>query len=175
MLLEGKFIIKAPIQKVWDNLLDAETLASCMPGCEKMELIDEKTFETIVAAKVGPISVRFKFTTILTEIQPPRYLKAIGKGTEMNKAGTFNQESVIHLKEMSEKETEVSYTSEIRIVGKLAMFGDRIMRAKAEVVGEQFTQALNKRLMGEDAAPPQLKVGISDMLSVPLSILKRKK
>ena len=174
MLIEGKFIVKAPIQKAWDNLLNAETLASCIPGCEKMELIDENTFETVVAAKVGSISVRFKFTTTLTEIKPPGYLKAIGKGAELNKAGTFNQESDIYLKEMSDNETEVSYKSEIRIVGKLAAFGDRIMKAKAAVIGEQFSQALNKRLMGEIAATPQLTVSTSEMLSVPLTGLKKK-
>lgn len=63
MLAEGKFTIKAQIQKAWDNLLSPETLASCIPGCEKLEAIDEKTFDCIVKQKVGPIAVRLKFIT----------------------------------------------------------------------------------------------------------------
>ena len=146
MLIEGKFTIKTQIQKAWDNLLDPETLASCIPGCEKLEAIDEKTFDCIVKQKVGPITVRLKFLTTLTEIDPPTHLKAVGKGADMSKAGTFTQETVVDLKEVSGGEVEVSYRSDVRIVGRLATFGDRIMRAKARDVEKQFTQALNERL-----------------------------
>ncbi len=146
MIIEGKFTIKAQIQKAWDNLLSPETLASCIPGCEKMEAIDEKTFDCIVKQKVGPITVRLKFITTLTEVDPPTHLKAVGKGAEMSKAGTFTQDTVVNLKEVSGGEVEVSYRSDVRIVGRLATFGDRIMRAKARDVEKQFTQALNERL-----------------------------
>lgn len=146
MLIEGKFTIKTQIQKAWDNLLNPETLASCIPGCEKMEAIDEKTFDCIVKQKVGPITVRLKFITTLTEVDPPTHLKAVGKGADMSKAGTFTQETVLDLKEVSGGEVEVSYKSDVRIVGRLATFGDRIMRAKARDVEKQFTQALSERL-----------------------------
>ena len=146
MLIEGKFTIKTQIQKAWDNLLDPETLASCIPGCEKLEAIDEKTFDCIVKQKVGPIAVRLKFITTLTEVDPPTHLKAVGKGADMSKAGTFTQNTEVDLKEVSGGEVEVSYRSDVRIVGRLATFGDRIMRAKARDVEKQFTQALNERL-----------------------------
>jgi len=41
---------------------------------------------------------------------------------------------------------EVSYRTEATVVGKLAMFGDRIMRAKAKKVEEEFTKALRETL-----------------------------
>ena len=69
MLLEGKFTVKAPIKELWDYMIKPETLASCIPGCEMIELIDEKTYNSIVKQKVGPISVKFKFTTTLVEIE----------------------------------------------------------------------------------------------------------
>lgn len=131
--------MKAPIKEVWDFLLKPETLASCIPGCEKIEIIDEKTFNSIVKQKVGPISVRFKFTTTLTEIVPPAHLKAVGNGSVMNNLGNFRQETDVDLKEVSEEEVEVSYKSNVNIVGKLATFGDRIMRATAKKVGDEFT------------------------------------
>jgi len=70
MLIEGKFALKAPIQKVWDFLLEPGILASSLPGAEKVEAIDEKTYECIVKQSVGPIFVRFKFTVVLTEVEP---------------------------------------------------------------------------------------------------------
>ena len=146
MIIEGKFTLKASIRKVWDSLLKPETLASCIPGAEEIELIDERTYNSVVKQKVGPISVKFKFTTILTEIDPPTHLKAVGKGADISKAGTFTQESTVDLKEIPGGEVEVSYRSNVNIVGRLATFGDRIMRAKAKSLEEQFTKALRERL-----------------------------
>ena len=146
MLMEGKFTLKAPIQEVWDFLLKPETLASCIPGLEEMELIDERTYNSVVKQKVGPISVKLKFTTTLTEVDPPTHLKAVGRGADISKAGTFTQETTVDLKEVSGGEVEVSYRSNVSIVGRLATFGDRIMRAKAKDIGDEFTRALQDKL-----------------------------
>jgi carbon monoxide dehydrogenase subunit G len=146
MLMEGKFTLKAPIQEVWDFLLKPETLASCIPGAEKMEAIDDKTYESVVKQKVGPISVKFKFTTTITEADPPRHLKAVGQGADIAKAGTFSQETTVDLTEISKDEVEVSYKSNVSLVGRLATFGERIMRAKAKSVGEEFTKNLQEKL-----------------------------
>jgi len=146
MLLEGKFTLKAPIQEVWDFLLKPETLASCIPGAEEMKAIDDKTYETVVKQKVGPISVKLKFTTKITEMNPPRHLKAVGRGADVTKAGTFSQETIVDLTEISKDEVEVSYSSKVSLVGRLATFGERIMRAKAKSVGEEFTKNLQEKL-----------------------------
>ena len=151
MLMEGQFTLKAPIQEVWDFLLDPGTLASCIPGTEKMEAIDDKTYESVVKQKVGPISVKLKFTTTLTEIEPPRYIKAIGRGADVTKAGTFTQETTVNLAEISKDEVEVAYSSNVSMVGRLATFGERIMRAKAKSVGEEFTRNLQEQLRSKTA------------------------
>jgi len=151
MLLEGKFTLKAPVQEVWDFLLDPGTLAACVPGTEKMEAIDDKTYESVVKQKVGPISVTLKFTTTITEMEPPRYIKAVGRGADVTKAGTFTQETTVNLNEISNDEVEVSYASNVSVVGRLATFGERIMRAKAKSVGEEFTRNLQEKLKSRTA------------------------
>jgi len=173
MLLEGKFTLEVPIQKAWDFLLEPETLASCVPGCEKWEAIDEKTHNSIVAGKVGPISARFKFTTTFTEVAPPTFLKAVGRGEDIGpaKGGNFSQETIVNLKEISEDEVEVSYRSDVMIVGKLATFGDRVMRAKAKEVEEELTQALKKRLSGESASVSKLEVSTWEMIAAFFALL----
>ncbi len=146
MLIEGKFTMKAPRQVVWDFVIEPGTLASCIPGAEKMEAVDDNTWEGVVIQKVGPISVKLHFTQTLVEIDPPKHVKAIGKGADVTKAGTFSQETIVNLNEISPNETEVAYTSNVSMVGKLATFGDRIMRAKVKSVGEEFTRNLQEKL-----------------------------
>ncbi|OGP64714.1 MAG: hypothetical protein A2169_01930 [Deltaproteobacteria bacterium RBG_13_47_9] len=146
MLIEGKFTLKAPIQKVWDFLLEPGTMVSSIPGAERVEAFDDKTYECIVKQSVGPISVRLKFNVVLAEVEPPKYAKAIARGEAIGKMGTFTSEVMVHLTNISENEVEVSYQANVNIVGRLATFGERIMRAKAKSVGEEFTKNLQERL-----------------------------
>jgi carbon monoxide dehydrogenase subunit G len=146
VIIEGSVILKAPIEKLWDTLLEPDTLRECIPGAEKIERVDENTYDCVVKQKVGPISVTFRFKTILTKIEPPTHLEMEGEGVDIGKAGRFVQKTSIDLKENERGEVEVSYKCNASIVGKLAMFGDRIMKAKAKKVEKEFTAALQKKL-----------------------------
>jgi carbon monoxide dehydrogenase subunit G len=152
MLIQGKFTVKSGIQEVWDCVLKPGTLAACIPGAEKIEAIDERTYESVVKQKVGPIAVRLKFTTRLVEIEAPRYVKAVGRGGDEGKMGTFSQETQVTLSEIGKGETEISYASNVSLVGRLATFGERIMRAKVKSVGEEFTRNLQKAVEGQKKA-----------------------
>ncbi|MGD8539570.1 MAG: carbon monoxide dehydrogenase subunit G [Candidatus Aminicenantes bacterium] len=146
MILEGKFTIKAPIQELWDTMLKPETLRACIPGAEKIEQLDEKTYDCVVRQKVGPISVRFKFKTILAKVNPPTHAELEGEGEDIGKAGRFVQRTNIDLKKIEGGEVEISYRCDANIVGKLAMFGDRILRAKAKNLEKEFTENLREKL-----------------------------
>jgi len=146
MLIEETFTVKAPIQKLWDSLLDPAILGPCIPGCEKVEPINDREYDTVIKAKVGFIAVRFKVRTVIEEMEPLRFLRTVGEGNELRKLGHFKQKTRIDFKQLSENETEVSYQSDVTIVGKLATFGDRILKAKAKEVGKQFADAVKQRL-----------------------------
>lgn len=146
MLIEGKIIVSAPIQKLWDALLEPETLAACMPGAEKIEKIDDVTYDAVVKQKVGPIKVKLKFRNVITKLEPPNHLELEGEGEDVTKLGHFKQKTVVDLSQSPDGQVEVSYSSNVNVVGKLAMFGDRIMRSKAKDVEKEFTANLQARL-----------------------------
>lgn len=146
MKVDGSFKLKSPVQKTWDILLEGNTLASCVPGAEQIESTDNKHYHCLMKQSVGPISVKLMFDVDLTEVTPPTYVKAVGKGNAMGNLGTFTLDLAVTLKEISAEECEVVYNTDANIVGKLATFGERIMRAKANSVVEQFTKNLQKKL-----------------------------
>lgn len=148
MLIEGKFTVKAPIQKLWNMLLEPETLGACLPGAEKIEKIDEKTYDAIVKQKVGPIKVKLSFRNVLTKVEAPTHLELEGEGEDMTKLGHMKQKTTLDLRDLGSGEVEVSYKSDVAIVGKLAMFGDRIMKSKAKDVEKEFTKNLTEKLRG---------------------------
>ncbi|NIQ37281.1 MAG: hypothetical protein GTN81_01625 [Proteobacteria bacterium] len=146
MLIEQRFCVNAPIQKVWDFILDPEKIGPCIPGCENVEVLRDNVYESSVKVKVGLISLTMKSKTTITETDPPRHLRSVTEGQDALKAGTFHQESVVDLAEISPNEVEVSYSANTRVVGKLATFGEKIMRATAKKLGEQFAKNIQARL-----------------------------
>ncbi len=146
MLIEVKFNVKSPIQKLWDFLLNPETVAPCIPGCEKVEPINDKEYNSIIKAKVGFMAVRFKVKTIIEEIVPYQLIRSVGEGDELRKLGHFKQKTQITFKQLSEAETEVVYQSDVSVTGRIATFGDRVFRAKAKELGKEFANAVKKTL-----------------------------
>lgn len=146
MLIAEKFSIKSPIQKLWDSFLDPEIISPCIPGCETVERISDKEYDCVIKAKVGFIVVRFKIKTVIEELVPHRLIRAIGEGNEQKKLGHFKHKTSISFNQLSEEETEISYQTDVTIVGKLATFGDRILKAKAKKIGKEFADAVKKRL-----------------------------
>jgi carbon monoxide dehydrogenase subunit G len=146
MIIEGGFTLKAPIEKLFDVVLKPETIMTCLPGAESVKLLNETTYECVVKQKVGPISAKLKFVNRLTKVERPIHVEVEGDGEDVTKLGHFKQKTRVDLKEVSPGEVEVKYKSDVSIVGKLAMFGDRIMRSKAKQVEEEFTKNLREKL-----------------------------
>jgi len=146
MIIEGGFVLKAPIDKLFDFLLKPETIMTCLPGAESVKMIDDTTYECVVKQKVGPISAKLKFVNKLTKIEKPTHIEIEGEGEDVTKLGHFKNKTTVDLKEVSPGEVEVTYKTDVSIVGKLAMFGDRIMRAKAKETEKEFTKNLQEKL-----------------------------
>ncbi len=45
MRIENDFIVQAPIERVWDYLLDVEKVAPCMPGAQLTDIVDDHTWK----------------------------------------------------------------------------------------------------------------------------------
>lgn len=148
MLIEEKFTIKSPVRESWDFLLNPESMAACIPGCEKVEVTSDTEYQSIIAAKVGPIAVRFNVKTVIDQTRPFQFIHTVGEGKELKKMGRFKQKTTINLNELSKDETEVAYRSEVTVVGRLATFGDRVLKSKASEIGKEFAKRVNRELGG---------------------------
>ncbi|MDX2501029.1 MAG: SRPBCC domain-containing protein [Deltaproteobacteria bacterium] len=146
MLIEEKFSVMLPVQKIWNSLLDPEIIGRCIPGCEKVEPVNDTEYDSIIKAKVGFMAVRFKVKTVIEEMVLHKLIRTVGEGKETRNLGQFKQKTSINFNVLSEAETEISYQSDVSIVGKLATFGDRILKAKAKEVGKEFADAVKQKL-----------------------------
>jgi carbon monoxide dehydrogenase subunit G len=146
MVLAGRISVKALIQRVWDMLLEPETLQACLPGIETIERLDEKHYTIVFMQKVGPINVRFKIKATLTRVEAPTHLELEGQREGMGKAGQVVFKARIDLRETAGNAVEIAYTVDANIAGTLAMVGERMMQAKAKKVEAEIAKAFQERL-----------------------------
>jgi carbon monoxide dehydrogenase subunit G len=71
MIFDGKIDLDVPIGKAWEFLIDINKFSACLPGVEQIKQIDDKTFEGVLGAAVGPISGKFSFRSTILESRPP--------------------------------------------------------------------------------------------------------
>ena len=143
MKMEESFIAGVPIDKVWDSMLNIDAMASCIPGVQgKTKKVDEDVFENVIVQKVAFIKVKFNTKTTITVKEPPTHLAFVTDGKDTLTGTTMNVKSDVYLKEISPDKTEISYNADVRVVGKLATFGEGVMRKKSKTMGAEIINNL---------------------------------
>jgi hypothetical protein len=69
MILDGKIDLDVPAEKAWDFLIDISKFSTCLPGIDEVKQIDNKTFDGVISATVGPIPLYVSLDDL--ESQPP--------------------------------------------------------------------------------------------------------
>ena len=155
MKIEKTFTINAAQQNVWAVITSAEQIAPCIPGCQRAEETEPGHYKASIQTKVGPIKTTFAVDIERTEERPPEFASYETKGEEGSRASRIKATTTISLKSLTADQTEVSYTSDIHIMGRLGKFGSGMMQKIADGVGDEFVAALKDKVEGrEEGAGP---------------------
>ena len=159
MELEGKYQLPAKQQLVWEALNDVEVLKKNITGCESMERKSEDQFEALVRAKLGPVSALFTSTISLQDIVPPESYTLVVKG----QGGTAGMGEGIVKVNLIEQEgfTELMYFVEMKVYGKLAQVGSRLMKNSINKLSDEFFRGFSEHFGAtvEPARPTQADTG----------------
>ncbi len=146
MKLEGKFDVGVSPAEAWEFLMDINQFASCLPGLEQVTQIDERTFDGVVSATVGPISGKFTFRSTILESTPASEMVVQTDGTDSVTRSAVSAKLTVKLTEVIEKRTELGYHADIEIKGRLAILGDMVLRATSALMLEEFARRLRTKL-----------------------------
>ena len=148
MKISDTLDVDYPIQQVWELLQDPRHFLAAMPGVESCEMVDEVTFDTVVAQRVGPFRARFQIRMNLIEVDPPHRLVATGQGKEASGSMLRIPSAVIELEPLSEGRTRVSFEIEFSLMGKLGSLGYPVIKRKAGEMSKQFAENLKDASKG---------------------------
>lgn len=150
MEITGTQTIAAPRQRVWDALNDPEILKRSLPGCESVERISAEEFKVIVAAAIGPLRARFNGLLRMTDIEAPAFCTMVFEG-QGGAVGFGKGNSAVKLTE-SNGQTELTYSAQAQVGGKLAQVGSRLIDSVARKMADDFFKAFKAQLAGVPAA-----------------------
>ena len=150
MILDGKIDLDVPAEKAWEFLIDINKFSTCLPGIDEVKQIDDKTFDGIISATVGPMSGKFNFRSTIVESNPPEQMVVQTEGTDTVTKSTVNADMTVDLRRVSDTKSRMDYRADVRIKGRLAILGDMVLRATATLILQEFTKRLHEGL-GEQA------------------------
>lgn len=153
MELTGSKLIAADRATVWAALNDPEILKATIPGCTELTKTDDTHLEATVTAKVGPVKATFKGAVELTELNPPESYVLVGEG-KGGVAGFAKGHAKVVLTEV-EGGTELSYSAEAKVGGKLAQLGSRIIDGFARRMADDFFTRFQEAVGAPAPAPAE--------------------
>ena len=150
VIFEDSAIIRAPAHAVWDFLMDVERSSACVPGVDELTIVDDRTFDGVVTARVGPIAGKFSFRASIVESDPPRQTRIEVEGVDSVTRSTLRMETTMTLSTVGADETELAHRAVVEIHGRLAILGDMVLRATASMMLAEFTKQVRLQLEGSE-------------------------
>ncbi len=80
MKFVGHYIISAPRSAVWEALNDTEVLKACIPGCHRIEWVDDANLEATIKVNLGVAKPKFVGDLSLSNVDPARSYTFPGRG-----------------------------------------------------------------------------------------------
>jgi carbon monoxide dehydrogenase subunit G len=165
--LENTFTVDQPIERVWAFLGDPRKIATCMPGAEILEALDDKTYRGAVKLKLGPFSAQFQGDLVIERLDTAsREMRMVGKGKDTKGTGSATMTITGKLTAQPGGGTQMISKSDLVISGKMAQFGARMIEDVSKSMFSKFTAALTERLAAEAGGAPIPAAAQADAISV---------
>lgn len=140
----------APIEQVWNFLLDVNNVASCAPGFQSMEELGEEHWKAVITVGIGAVKAKFTMDVTRPEMEAPKsmVIKARGKapGSNVDMIGDMN------LTALDASQTRMDWNAHVTVSGTIASVGARLMSGTVEKLTGQFFDCLKAKLQASGTA-----------------------
>jgi carbon monoxide dehydrogenase subunit G len=153
MKFTGENTLHAPVEQVWDALLDPAVLVRTIPGCDRLEALSadqgENAYAMTVTAGVAAIKGTYSGSCVLSDLQPHESLvmKLDGAGAP----GTIGATVDVRFAPGADGVTTISYDADAIVGGMVGGVGQRMLTSVSRRMAGEFFGNVDAVLTG--AAP----------------------
>ena len=152
MHFENQFDVDAPLERVWDAVLDVERVAPTVPGAQVLERTGDDAYKVAIKVKVGPMSMTYRGEVEITErdeVAHRAVMKARAK--ESRGQGTADADVTMHLTGDDDR-TSATVTTDVALSGKVATMGQGVLQDVSGRLIDTFAKNLAAMLSGAEPA-----------------------
>jgi carbon monoxide dehydrogenase subunit G len=154
MRFENGFDVNAPIDTVWDTVLDVERVAPTVPGAQVLERVSDDAYKVAIKVKVGPMSMTYRGEVEITERDPAAHRAVMkARAKESRGQGTADADVTIVLVGANGG-TSATVTTDVQLSGKVATMGQGVLQDVSRRLVETFAGNLAAMLEGGGPAEP---------------------
>ena len=152
MQIDSTFSVVAPIDTVWDTLMDFERVAGCLPGARILNKLSDDAYQVGMSVKLGPVSMQYKGLLNVIERNAAEHRAVLGgKAQETRGQGTAEATVTLTLTEEGDA-TRGSVSADLTLSGKAAAMGRGVIGSVTEQMMALFANNL-QAMLAEGAAP----------------------
>ena len=152
--IEKTFEVSEPLEKVWAFLSDPRKVATCVPGAQITEQVDEKTYKGTIKVRVGPSVTDYSGEVQILRLDAQNHeIEILGKGQDIRGRGSASMKMTGKLRALPNAATEVTSISEVGVVGILAQMGSRVIAEVSNIMFGEFVKNFQARLQQPSVAP----------------------
>ena len=150
MRFDQRIEVKASPDRVWAFLWEVDRVARCLPGCREVRVVEaQKKYAVVVEQRVGQFKTRFNMDVDVVQLEEGRSVRLASQGQDKTLGASSKGELEVKLEPMPSGATMLEIGADISVVGKIATFGQAIIKRKAQQVMDGFGAALAAELEGE--------------------------
>jgi carbon monoxide dehydrogenase subunit G len=152
MKLEQSFEIKAPLEKVWEALIDVERVAPCLPGAEVTGRGDDGAYEGTFQVKLGPTTAAYRGTLRMVELDEAGRVATMSANAQEKRGGGSAKATMVSTMSEAGEATKVDVQTDFTLTGRLARFGrGGMIQDVSNRLLRDFSECLQRTLEGEGA------------------------
>jgi len=144
MKISGEASLRAPVDRVYEALVDPAVLVRTLPGCRQLEQVGDDTYKATVLAGVGSIKGTFAGEVRLADRDAPRSftLHASGAGGP----GTVSAVARVSLSDVDGGGTLLRYDADATVGGVIGGVGQRMLTGVARRTADEFFAAVDRAI-----------------------------
>jgi uncharacterized protein len=159
MKLEQSFEVRAPVERVWETLVDIERVAPCLPGAEISEAGEDGTYRGTFSVRLGPTTAAYRGELNMQELDEDTR-RVVMRASGQDKRGQGSAKATIVSTMRAEGDvTTVDVETDFTITGRLARFGRGGM---IEDISNRLLREFADCLQAKIEAPPAAEPSVLD-------------
>jgi carbon monoxide dehydrogenase subunit G len=148
MTITGTYAFAAPPDRVWALLMDSTVIASCIPGCKRLDPDGADRYKAVINVAMAAITGNYEGTVVISDkVEPSSYrLTVEGQG----RPGFVKGNATISLREdaaeSGDRHTIIDVEGTVQTGGTIARLGQRLIGSAAKMMQDRFFACLQSKL-----------------------------